>query len=98
MSKKESEDRKRMPQAGWSSKELPVLSDDQLGKNWTIAEAAGMLGPPELTELQLRQLVSMLGLQPVGRRPGSTRYVRAYKADDLIRLYEALATVTHPME
>ena len=82
-----------MPHVGWSSKDLTVLDGDQNGEYWTISEAASILGPPSLTETQLRQLIRMVSIEPAGKRPGGSRYVRAYKAVELIKLYEAIAGV-----
>jgi hypothetical protein len=82
-----------MPHVGWSSKDLRVLDGNQNGEYWTISEAARMLGPPTLSETQLRQLIRMVSLEPAGKQPGNSRYVRVYKAVELIKLYEAIAGV-----
>lgn len=78
---------------GWLSADLPVKGDDP--SLWTAADASRLLGPPVLSTDQVRQLIRMVGMVPVGkRRAGSTqargRYARVYPADSLIRAYEAL--------
>lgn len=78
---------------GWTAQNLPAVGDDP--ELWTAADAARLLGPPTLTTDQVRQLVRMLRLTPVGKRKaggGSTggRHARVYPADALIRAFEAL--------
>ena len=80
---------------GWKAQSLPVVGYDP--ELWTAAEAAQLLGPPTLTTDQVRQLVRMLGMTPVGKRKtgtGSTggRHARVYPAEALIRAFEALYT------
>lgn len=65
---------------------------------WTVADAATLLGPPVLTRVQVRQLIKMVKLEPVGKRrvtpfgkPG--RHARVYPADALIKAYDALSRV-----
>jgi hypothetical protein len=78
---------------GWSSQGLPVVGDDP--NLWTVAEAACHLGPPVITVTEARKLVSLFGLQPVGKRrtsPHGTsgRYARVYQAIDFIKAHDAL--------
>lgn len=81
---------------GWQAATLPVVGDDP--DLWTAADAARLLGPPVLATDQVRQLIRMVGLIPVGkRRTGNPRvggrHARVYPADALIRAYEALYMV-----
>lgn len=78
---------------GWKAQDLPHVGDDP--SLWTAADAARLLGPPTLTTDQVRQLVRMLGLVPVGRRRtggahAGGRHARVYPAEALIRAFEAL--------
>jgi hypothetical protein len=80
---------------GWSTDGLPAVGDDPT--LWTAAEAAVLLGPPELPVERVRSLIRLTGIQPVGKRrntvgvmANSGRHARVYRADDLIRAYEAL--------
>jgi len=79
---------------GWSSDGLKTVGDDDT--LWTVADAAGLLGPPQLTRVQVRQLIKMVDLEPVGKRrvtpmgrPG--RHARVYPAEALIKAYDALS-------
>jgi hypothetical protein len=83
------------PAKGWSSQDLPALGDPAI---WTAGDAARLLGPPVLTQQQVRALIRMASLTPVGKRrvteygkPG--RYARCYRAADLIRLFDAVEQV-----
>ena len=81
---------------GWQAQNLPTVGDDPA--LWTAADAARLLGPPVLTTDQVRQLVRMVGLTPVGKRRTGLprtggRHARVYRAEALIRAYEALYTV-----
>jgi len=80
------------PRRGWTSANLPALGDDPT--IWTVAEASRLLGPPILTEPQLRAHLRQTKLQPVGKRRvqtrGAGRYARCYLAADLIQLYDQL--------
>jgi hypothetical protein len=84
---------------GWTSKGLPTVGDDPT--LWTVTEAAALLGPPELSVDQVRALVRLIGLEPVGKRagvtviytPSSGRYARVYPAQALIEAYEKLHQV-----
>jgi hypothetical protein len=79
---------------GWSAAGLKVVGDDDT--LWTAAEAARLLGPPELSAEKVRLLIQLSpGLKPVGRRrttphgrPG--RYARVYEAQAFIKAYEGL--------
>lgn len=78
---------------GWSSAGLRVVGDDE--NLWTVADAARLLGPPVLTEAQVRQLIRLIGIQPMGKRntsqPGrSARHARVYHSLDLIRAFDAI--------
>lgn len=78
---------------GWKAQDLPVVGYDP--ELWTAADAARLLGPPALTTDQVRQLVRMLGMPPVGKRKTGTgntggRHARVYPAEALIRAFEAL--------
>lgn len=81
---------------GWSSAGLATVADDET--LWTVADAAGLLGPPQLTQAQVRQLIRMIQIEPVGKRrvtargvPG--RHARVYPAEALIKAYDALSRV-----
>lgn len=79
---------------GWSSADLPQVKDDP--RLWSVAEAARLLGPPQLEEAAVRQLVRLAGLEPRGKRANGPRrrHVRVYDALELINAYEKLAEVT----
>jgi hypothetical protein len=80
---------------GWSSAGLPLI-EGHYDIYWSTTEAAYLLGPPQLSEEQVRQLVHLVGMQPVGKRwvkGRGTRHVRVYRANELIRAYEAIAGV-----
>jgi hypothetical protein len=81
---------------GWSSAGLATAGEST--ELWTVAEAATLLGPPQLTTAQVRALVRMASLEPVAKRrttahgvPG--RHARVYRASELIELYNTLLTV-----
>jgi hypothetical protein len=81
---------------GWSSAGLKALGDDP--HSWTAADAARLLGPPTLTQSQVRALIRMASLVPVGKRRVTSygqagRYARCYRASDLIALYSTLEQV-----
>jgi hypothetical protein len=82
---------------GWSSEGLQVVSQDDPGY-WSTADAANLLGPPELTQAQVRQLIRLSNLQPAGKRRVTMRgrggrHVRVYRASELIRAHDAIAQV-----
>jgi hypothetical protein len=86
---------------GWSAKHLPAVGDDPL--LWTAADAARLLGPPRLSDVDVRRIIRLLQLEPVGRRRTgaygkSGRYARVFRSHDLICAFEALYQVTHPDE
>jgi len=64
---------------------------------WTAEEAARLLGPPQLTVTQVRSLIRVAALTPVGKRRAGTRgagrYARCYRAAELIRLYDAVEKI-----
>jgi hypothetical protein len=79
---------------GWTATELLVVDQDE--RLWTVGEAAQLLGPPVLDPVQVRQLVVMWQIKPVGvrSRTGAEkrgRQPRVYRAIDLIRAYDALS-------
>lgn len=82
------------PRRGWTSAHLDVVSTTD-GTRWSVAEAANLLGPPQLTEAQVRSLVRLANLEPVGKRFNGSRrrHVRVYDANDLIKAYEKVATL-----
>lgn len=77
---------------GRQSSGLPVLGESP--KHWTVAEAAALLGPPVLTENQVRHLIRLCSIPPAGKRRAGPRtrgrYPLAYKAIDLIEAYDAV--------
>lgn len=83
-----------MTKRGWTSAGLRLVGDDE--RLWTVEEAARLLGPPVLKEHQVRQLITMMGIAPVGtRRPSREdkrgRQPRVYRAIDLIKAYDMLS-------
>lgn len=82
------------PRRGWSSQDLKVVSTSD-DRYWSIADAAELLGSPHLSETQVRQLVKLAGLEPVGKRNAGPRrrHVRVYEAADLIDAFEKIASV-----
>lgn len=82
---------------GWSSEGLPVIEPDD-DRYWSTADAARLLGPPELTQGQVRQLVALASIPAIGKRRVTIRgrggrHVRVYEAAKLIKAYEAVASV-----
>jgi hypothetical protein len=78
----------------WSSAGLNLVGEDE--RLWTIEDAARYLGSPSLTATQVRHLIAMTNMQPVGqRRPQRLetrgRAARVYRAIDLIRAHDALS-------
>jgi hypothetical protein len=82
------------PRRGWSSGNLPVVSTDD-PNFWSVADASSLLGPPDLSEAQVRQLVRLAGLEPVGKRNAGSRrrHVRVYPAAAFIQAFEKIATI-----
>lgn len=83
------------PRRGWSSRDLAVvpLLDPRY---WSVFDAASLLGPPRLSESQVRDLIHLAGLEPVGKRPNGSRrrHVRVYLAENLIEAYDKIAALT----
>jgi hypothetical protein len=82
---------------GWSSVGLPTVGDDPY--LWTVADAAKLLGPPVLSERRVRDLIRLIGLEPVGKRRVSPlgqsgRHARVYECGRLIEAYDRLAGLT----
>lgn len=80
---------------GWSSAGLRTISPSD-PRYWSIAEAARLLGPPQLDEAAVRQLVKLAGIEPRGKRQNGPkrRHVRVYDAVEFIAAFEKLAEVT----
>jgi hypothetical protein len=83
---------------GYATRGLPVVAEDD-ERYWAVSDAASILGPPELTEMQVRQLIHLLDMQPVGKRSGGSRrrHVRVYDASKLSRAYAAIASCLEPV-
>jgi hypothetical protein len=82
---------------GWSSEGLDVVAQDDPSL-WSTANAAELLGPPQLTQAQVRQLIRLAGLEPAGKRRVTVagkggRHVRVYRASELIKAYEAISAI-----
>jgi hypothetical protein len=79
-----------MPRGGWTTGGLPAVGDNPL--LWTVEDAATVLGPPELTAAQVRHLVRIAAVAPVGLRQvrKNGRSSRVYPAGSLIQAYDAL--------
>lgn len=74
-----------LPRRGWSSQDLPVVPTlDQ--DYWSVFDAAELLG---LTEGQVRSLIELIKLKPIGKRVNGSRrrHVRVYPAQRLIRAH-----------
>ena len=79
---------------GWSSEGLRTVADD--ATLWTAAEAAVLLGPPDLNVSEVRRLIGLFGIQAVGKRRTTGhghagRHARVYLATDLIEAYDKLS-------
>ena len=79
---------------GWSSDGLHTVGDDE--KLWTAAEAAVLLGPPDLNVSEVRKLIALFNIQAVGKRRTTGhgqagRHARVFRASDLIEAYDKLA-------
>jgi hypothetical protein len=81
------------PRRGWSSADLAVVATDDV-HYWSVADAATLLGPPTLSQAQVRNLVHLAGLQPKGKRYNGARrrHVRVYDATELIEAFDRLAS------
>ncbi len=84
-----------MTERGWTSHDLALVGEDE--RLWTVEDAVRLLGPPQLTTVQVRQFISIMiawgCLQPVGvRRPDRAerrgRSARVYRAIDVIQLFD----------
>lgn len=83
---------------GWVSQGLKTVGDNE--KYWTAAEAADMLGPPELNVDEVRRLIRLCGLKAVGKRRTTAqgvagRHSRVYAAAELIEAYDRLSKGAH---
>jgi len=89
---------KRDNRRGYATSTLPVVPPDD-ERYWSVSDASRILGPPDLTEAQVRQLVHLFGFQPAGKRNGGSRrrHVRVYDAEKLARAYAAIASVLEPV-
>lgn len=85
-----------MTNRGWTDAGLPTVGDDP--KLWTVSDASGLLGPPQLTAAQVRSLVQLARLTPVGRRrvARTGRHARVYRAAELIQAYDTLYALQTP--
>lgn len=80
---------------GWSSEGLKVIPEED-PNYWSTADAARLLGPPDLSHTQVRQLVHLAGLEPVGKKRltgRGGRHVRVYRSSDLIKAFNAIADI-----
>jgi hypothetical protein len=61
-----------------------------------VSDAARLLGPPAWSEPQVRQLVQLLDLRPVGKRQSGARrrHVRVYDASTMVRAHTVLSTLS----
>jgi len=78
---------------GWSSDGLKTVGDDP--ELWTVADAARLLGPPDLEVREVRNLVKIFSIHPSGKRRvtsagHSGRHARVYPASELIKAYHAI--------
>lgn len=78
---------------GWTSYGLKTVGDDP--ELWTVAQAAVLLGPPDLNIREVYNLVKIFGLEPVGKRRStvvgqSGRHARVYQASEFIKAYDAI--------
>ncbi len=83
-----------MTSRGWSSAGLKQIDQDD-PNFWSTAEASSLLGPPDLSHAQVRQLVHLAGLEPKGKKrvQRGGRHVRVYSAEELIAAYKAIADI-----
>lgn len=78
---------------GWSSSGLKTVGDDP--ELWTVSDASRLLGPPDLAIREVRNLVKIFDIEPVGKRRvtdqgHSGRHARVYRADEFITAYDAI--------
>ncbi len=86
---------------GWSSVGLKTVGDNP--SLWTVTDAARLLGPPELSPAQVRQLVKIFDIPAQGKRRvtadgRSGRHARVYEAQALILAYDAIQKQRHLCE
>lgn len=79
---------------GWTSLGLKTVGDDP--QYWTAAEAAVLLGPPDLNTDEVRRLIRLFDISPVGKRRTTGhrqagRHARVYLASELIEAYDKLS-------
>lgn len=79
---------------GWTSIGLRTVGDDDT--LWTAAEAAVLLGPPDLNPTEVRRLIQLFGITPAGKRRTTGhgiagRHARVYRAGELIEAYDRLS-------
>ena len=79
---------------GWSSEGLKAVGDDVT--LWTAAEAAVLLGPPDLNVTEVRKLIALFNIQAVGKRRTTGhgragRHARVFRASDFIEAYDKLS-------
>jgi len=84
-----------VPRRGWSSQGLEVVGIDD-ARYWSVFDAALLLGPPSFAESQVRNLIKLARLEPVGKRYNGSRrrHVRVYHAHEILDAYEKIATLT----
>lgn len=78
---------------GWSVPSLPTVGDNP--EYWSAAEAAQMLGGGDLDARDVRNLVHLAHIAPVGKRwdvpqGKGGRHALVYNATDLIQAFDAL--------
>jgi hypothetical protein len=81
---------------GWSSDGLKTVGDDP--ELWTVSDASKLHGPPDLSVREVRNLVKILNMEPVGKRRvtadgHSGRHARVYRASEFIKAYDAIQKV-----
>jgi hypothetical protein len=79
---------------GYATRSLGVVAEDD-ERYWSVADAARLLGPPMMTEAQVRNLIHLASLEPQGKRRGGSRrrHVRVYDASEILRAHSAISTV-----
>ena len=88
------QDTSRPTRRGYATRDLPLVEiDDE--RFWSVSDAAKILGPPEMSELQVRQMIHLFRFEPSGKRVGGARrrHIRVYDASLLARAHAALASV-----
>ena len=79
---------------GWTAHGLALVGEDE--RLWTVEEAARLLGPPALSTVLLRRLVTELEWEAAGTRRADRpaargRQPRVYRAAHFIEVYERLS-------